>query len=87
MLQPKESATNLKTPIIKAAANFQGHGCLLAAETTLVLRDPVNLFLRDDSGGQRLQKDLPEMHEARSRLLDGMGLGTSKPGAGAFQRP
>jgi hypothetical protein len=53
----------------------------------LVLRDPVNLFLRDDSGGQRLQKDLPEMHEARSRLLDGMGLGTSKPGAGAFQRP
>jgi len=59
----QQAAANLERALIEAAADLEGHGLLLPRERALTRRDPVNLLLGDDPRGERLQVNLPEVHD------------------------
>ena len=70
----QQTTANLERALIEAAANLEGHGFLLPRERALTRRDPVNFLLGDDPRGERLQKNLPEVHDRWRQVRDRMGI-------------
>jgi len=59
----KKAAANLENPLVEQSTDLERHGLFLAAEADLMSGDPVDLPLGDNAGGERLQINLPEVHD------------------------